>query len=354
MLSEIQTESLQDLLTAVRSHASPPGDTRIPSLDDYLSRHTAGPSLLNSGDVIEIQGPPASGKTHLLYHFVLNCIMPSGGWNHSDFSPDVAGRCKSAIIYDMDLSFDIRRLHRLLLMRIARLLPLSHESERAEYAEQSLRRLHIFRPTALLQLATSIKHLGQYHASNMPNDEIGLLAVDSMSTFYWSERFSAEQLGNIAPHKARNRTETAFIPPIYHVLTAIQSVRNSHGPLVIITNWGLNPVSQDHTAPNSAPLYKQHLRPFPVLTSVTHLGAKGAKDTDQLLLACPFPLALHITLSSPSTAPFPSNAPPSDALRREAQHRKVNERGEVTGLVRCPGSWEIGRFTFNITNQDIV
>ncbi|KIJ68333.1 hypothetical protein HYDPIDRAFT_24622 [Hydnomerulius pinastri MD-312] len=339
-LGEIETESLQDLLSNVRSYTSP-----LPPI--------SGLPALNRGDVIEIQGPASSGKTHFLYHIVLNCVMPESDQNAPPV--ELGGRGMSAVVYDTDLSFNAQRLRHLLLTRITHLLPHSDEDEKEEIVQQSLRRLHIFRPTSLLQLATSIKHLKSYHISHMPDDEIGVLAIDSISTFYWAERFSAEQLRNVAPGRARSRTEASFVPPLYHVLTAIQSIRHSHGPLVVLTNWALNSVAQDSTAPHSTTLYKQHLHPFPVLASVVDLGAKAAKNTDPFSLASPFPLAHHITLSSPLPAPFPLETPLEDALRQEVQYRKeVVEKGEVDCLLRSSGTRSVAHFSFYITDEDVL
>ncbi|KAF9229406.1 hypothetical protein BS17DRAFT_723142 [Gyrodon lividus] len=274
--------------------------------------------------------------------------------DHTTSSVDVGGWGMSAVVYDTDSSFNIQRLRHLLLTRISQLLPLSEETEKEEIARQSLVRLHIFRPTSLLQLATSIKNLPPYHASHIPNDEIGVLAIDSMSTFYWGERFSAERMRNVAPEKARSKSDVVSIPPLYHVLSAIQSVRLSHSPLIVLTNWALSPLSQDNTT-FFAMLYKQHLHPFPALDGVADLGAKVAKTTDHLSLASPFYLAHHISLLSPSPAPFPPDTPLDDALRQEAQYRKdVVEKGGVLCLVRSSGTRDTSRFAFYITNEDIV
>ncbi|KIJ21644.1 hypothetical protein PAXINDRAFT_104959 [Paxillus involutus ATCC 200175] len=334
-LEEIGTESLQDLLTSVRYYTSP-------------SPPIFGLPAINRGEVIEIQGPASSGKTHLLYHILLNCLIPK-----SDHTTPVAvgGRGMSAIVYDTDLSFIVQRLRHLLLTRISHLLPLSDESEKEEIVRQSLVRLHVFRPTSLLQLATSLKNLPLYHASHMPNDEIGVLAIDSMSTFYWGERFSAERMRNVAPEKARSMSGLAFIPPLYHILNAIQSVRLSHGPLIVLTSWALG---QDNAASRFGMPYKQHLHPFPTL-DVVDLGAKVAKNTDHISLASPFHLMHNISLSSPPPAPFLPDTPLDDALRQEAQYRKkVVEKGEVFCLVRSSGTRDTSHFTFYITNEDIV
>ncbi|KAF9240882.1 hypothetical protein BU15DRAFT_73742 [Melanogaster broomeanus] len=233
---------------------------------------------------------------------------------------------------------------------------MSGTTEKEEIARQSLARLHLFRPTSLLQLATSIKNLQSYHISHMPHDEIGMLAIDSASAFYWAERFSTEQMHNVTSEKARSKTEVAFVPALYHVLSAIQTVRVSHNPVIVLTNWALHPLSHDPIGVSpSSMLYKQHLYPFPALDGIPDLGAKVAKNAGHPLLASPFHLAHHITLSSSPPAPFPPDTPLDDALRHEAQYRKeVVGRGEVVCLVRSSGTRNARRFAFYITDEDVI
>lgn len=66
--------------------------------------------LLSCGDVVEIQGPPSSGKTHLLYSLLINCTIP-----HSHQSTVLGGWAKAGVVFDMDGSFDMIRFNQLLL-----------------------------------------------------------------------------------------------------------------------------------------------------------------------------------------------------------------------------------------------
>ncbi|KAG8219901.1 hypothetical protein J3R82DRAFT_896 [Butyriboletus roseoflavus] len=310
---------LPQLLTSLRQYTSPLAS--IPALP-----------ALNRGDVIEIQGPASSGKTHLLYHILLSFLVP--------VSPSADTEI-AVVVYDTDASFDIQRFRHLLLSRISRLPP-STLNQR-ETVRRALARLHLFRPTSLVQLAASIANFPAYHSSCMPNQDIAVLAIDSISTFYWADRFSAEQLRSNAPEKV------SMVQPLQHVLHAIQSVRRSHSPLAVLTNWALN------SAPSrSEYLYKQHLYPFPILEDgIANLGAKVLSNTDHSSLS-PFHLAHHLTLSSPSSNPFPA-APLDDMLLHEARHRKgVVDNGQVYCLTRSFGTRDTVRFTFQITDDDIL
>ncbi|KAI6044933.1 hypothetical protein EDC04DRAFT_177915 [Pisolithus marmoratus] len=158
---------------------------------------------IGRGDVVEIQGPASSGKTHLLYHLLLSCILPPAkSSDHTSSSP--ANQGTSAIIYDLDFSFDILQFRRLLVKRISCLFPTFGVAEHARLVQASFRRLHIFRPRSQSQLAASLKYLASYHTSRMQENEIGFLAVDSISTFYWPERPPG---GANAPLRARESEE---------------------------------------------------------------------------------------------------------------------------------------------------
>ena len=67
-----------------------------------------------------------------------------------------------------------------------------------DLATQCLESLHIFRPTSSLQLAITLIHLPRYHAtdSRLRDKEIGLLAIDSLSAFYWREDRKSTRLNS--------------------------------------------------------------------------------------------------------------------------------------------------------------
>lgn len=327
--------------------AAPLGLTHIPGLDAHFFSTTRHPSSLSSverGDVIEIQGPPASGKTHLLYFLLINCITPS-----SYSSIELGGWGKAAIVFDTDGTFDIVHLNRLLLGRLTRLLP-SNIREAQEIAKKSLHSLHIFRPSSSSQLATTIIHLPKYHTAHLPGAEIGMLAIDSMSAFYWPDRFTVEQL-RLVPAVG----ETGKVPrspsPLQHVLTALQTFRVSHGPLIIMTNWGLNVVPTTTSSMSKpATLYRQHLYPFPSLFRNLHPNQLFPSNADTISS-----LTHHITLSPPSIPHFRQDTPIKDAQMEESDYRQQGiEQGEVMGIVRTPGSRRVDHFVFRITDNDII
>lgn len=239
----------------------------------------------------------------------------------------------SAILYDTDSTFDISRFCHLLSIRISDLFPLADDAKHAELQQASLTRLHIFRPRSLPQLATSLKYLPSYHASHMPDDEIGLLAIDSTSAFYWPELLYEEQLRNFAPKKPGSKTET-----LDHVLNAINSIIRSHAPLVLLTNWGLRVVSQDQSTPT---VYKQHLRPFPVL-----------RGSDVTSADRPLELAHHISLFHLSSTLHP-NTGPDMCSGQDLSHGNENSH-RVVCLITSSRGQEMSRCQLTINSDRIL
>ncbi|KAI0034283.1 hypothetical protein K488DRAFT_22691, partial [Vararia minispora EC-137] len=239
---------------------APFGLTSFLELDDHLRETSNHHSILSSfarGDVIEIQGGPASGKTHLLYHLVSVCILPTayGGWN------------KAAILYDTDQGFDVRRLQQILITRVSTHMLRAHQEgvDTASIVSGAMRNLRVFPVESASQLSASLQELPAYHGEELTTSEIAILAIDSLSAFYWEDRFAMESTrpryswstrAFIDPNDLTERARH----PLHAILVAIQAMRLSHGPIIVLTNWGLQPAPGHSTSPTT-PLYRQHL-PF--------------------------------------------------------------------------------------------
>lgn len=282
--------------------------------------------------MVEIQGPPASGKTHLLYYIVMITILPTeflgspiGGWQ------------KAAVIYDTDSTFDIQRLRQLLLSRVVDILP---QDSAKHLALAALKRVHVFQPTSSIQLAATLTNFPKYHMTSILNEDVGLVAVDSVSSFYWPDRFTMEQLNSATAQHGTFHTPNSF----QYILTALQKLRLSYGAVIVLTNWGLNPFtkSTDNSAPTT--LYKQHIKPFPIITLT---------DSNRIPFnEASLPLMHHITLCFVSIAPSLLLA---DLETEEAQYRsKIVTNSEILGIIRSRGSSRVGRFTFGVRDDEVV
>ncbi len=363
------------ILQTDNPEASSPGLTRIPDLDAHLAavnaRRTSRDWPLNRGDVIEVQGPATAGKTHFVYHMLLQCLLPDrwldtglGGWGNA------------AVLIDTDGNFSVQRFHELLVSRLRRFLgeedPTDVTSTSVEdLATQFLQNLHVFRPTSSAQLAITLLHLPNYHAYDprLQNKEIGLLAIDSMSAFYWRDRYTLEQLRDAA-----DNPRGALPPnPLAHVLKALARFRASHRPVVLMTNWGLNLITKlPASSTLGAPFYRQHLHPFPApfephgaAEAISSIQASQPHDTDAppqnptrsrtpQHAASLFPLHYHISLHPSPIDPFPANFSFDDALRHEDMRAVLVKKGEVKGLVRTPGDDTVGEFTIRIGEREVL
>lgn len=307
--------------------ASPLGSTHIPALDAHffatVNHHPSPLSSLNRGDVIEIQGPTCSGKTSLVYHLLMTCIIPTsqGGWG------------KSACVFDTDGAFDIIRLSHLILSRLVELsLPLETAKELAEFGLQNL---HIFRPTSSIQLAATLVNLPAYQTSNLPDSEVAMVVVDSVSAFYWPDRFTVEQARG--PDDSSKSNDTIH-NPLHHVLAALQAYRVSHNPVMILTNWGLNPIAKPDS-PISTPFYRQHLFPFPSPFTAPRPDTSASDYAPHTLS-----LTHHITLPFLALARPNANA----TIEEFAVMGGTGKKEGTTGLVRTPGNVRVDQFTFHI------
>ncbi|KAI9058858.1 hypothetical protein FKP32DRAFT_1680546 [Trametes sanguinea] len=374
LLAEIRSESLQSLLSSVRSETSPPGLTHIPALDTHLASVNKTLPIprewpLNRGDVLEIQGPAASGKTHLVYHMLATCLLPQ---RHLDI--EFGGWGAAAILIDTDGKFSIRRLHELLMSHLKSFLgdddPMDSSTSIEDLATEYLQHIHVFRPTSSTQLAITLLNLQQYHANNsrLQDKEIGLLAIDSMSTFYWRDRYALEQLRDAA----ENQSPRGSIPPnpMFHVLKALAKFRVSHRPVILMTNWGLNPLAKPSAnGEPGPPFYRQHLHPFPApfephgaaeaLSSLeasqpTEGNTTARSGARPRVLDPILPLHHHITLHPSPIDPFPASFSLADALRHEDMRAVLVKKDEIRGLVRTPGRTTIGEFTFRIGEREIL
>ena len=131
----------------------------------------------------------------------------------------------------MDGKFNISRFTQLLVNPTA-------------IVERCLKHIHIFRPTSSDQLAVTLAHLPKYHAKYFPDVALGVVAIHSVDSFYWLDRFKAEQLR--LPHSSLQK-----------ISSILDTIRLSLGSVVVLTDWGLAQHRQalpqeaeDNTHPN--------------------------------------------------------------------------------------------------------
>ncbi|KAG8956108.1 hypothetical protein FRC03_010952 [Tulasnella sp. 419] len=280
VMDRIKRGTALQLLTAVRKKTDPPGGTFISALDDHIlsldpvSSFENETSTLHRGDVIEIQGPAASGKTQLLYFLAVTCIVPHSinvELNVREISSqaergkdkrevNLGGRGKSVIILDCDGRWRMKRLYTLLHSYLtsyfenafdppspaqggsgANALAYDFTPSIESVAQKCLSLIHIFKPKTSLEVATTLLGIPSYHRDHMPNQEILMLFIDSMSAFHHDDKRRIEQAGYADRNSngSTKRVDSPQLKMMKHTLDAIQNLRTSLGVVTFLTNWAL-------------------------------------------------------------------------------------------------------------------
>ncbi|KIO25212.1 hypothetical protein M407DRAFT_25436 [Tulasnella calospora MUT 4182] len=410
-LSHIQPESALELLTRVRKQTDPPGATFISNLDNHIvaaiQDGVAGDSTLNRGDVIEVQGPAASGKTQLLHFFAMTCVLPvemsitcslssseapsTTSIFASTRTVQLGGRGKAVVICDCDGRWSMLRLHDIIHSYLSTKFAQNFEVVQgqasnipnatlqftptaSEIAKQCLKRAHLFRPTSSMSLATTLLALPTYHQQKMPDQELLMVFIDSISAFHHSDKWVTEE-ANLAPRPSTNKTAAgqplaprADLKAMTHIIKAIQPLQRSHGVITFITNWALitpdNKSLNNYIYDNNKPFYGQHLlHPYPQPPGSSQSHVQGRHATAVPTGFPPFTVTHHITLPGTEFAilPFPVGTSFADALEDE-ERRAVVEDQRVTALVRTqqgtpegdsPNAIVLGSFEFAIRDRNI-
>ncbi|KAG6832440.1 hypothetical protein H0H92_001486 [Tricholoma furcatifolium] len=237
-----------------------------------------------------------------------------------------ASWAQTAIVFDMDHTFDVARLHRLLIRRLV-----STDVSAAEsVAQQSLRRLQISRPSSTAELAVSLSHLPLYHANHLADEEIGMVAIDSISSHYWPDRFFVEQTRSLAAAGSSHSS------PLQHVLSAIKSLSESHRPLVVMTNWGLYSINNTDSS-----LYKQHLQPFPIISHDAGGAQPDQVNLNPIIESIP-DLTCHITLRRETSLQHPKERASPDS-----------QQVQFSGLVQKFDSTSVKNFLLSISTENL-
>ncbi|XP_037549950.1 DNA repair protein XRCC2 [Nematolebias whitei] len=142
------------------------------------------------GEVVEVYGPEGTGKTELLYHLLSRCVLP-----------EVAGGLEVDVVFvDTDHSLDMFRLASVLDSRLT--AGLSTSSSSAGSNEAALRlclsRLLVVHCSSSSQLLLTL-HFLETTLCSRPS--LALLLIDSISTFYWSDR--SEGGANVSTHEEK-------------------------------------------------------------------------------------------------------------------------------------------------------
>ncbi|XP_039522673.1 DNA repair protein XRCC2 isoform X2 [Pimephales promelas] len=199
-----------------------------PSLRDIEPNLFPVDSGPRQGDVVEFHGMEGTGKTETLYHLIIRCIMPvqNGGLE------------VGVVFVDTDYHFDMLRLVSALEGRLAQDLKESNgsENEPEERVRSCLRRLSVVHCNSSVQLLLTLHYLENTFSSQ---PSVGLLVIDSISAFYWVDRFSGGESTVCQEANLRKCTEL------------LDRLRRNYGIVVFATthaimrNYGSDPGVSD-------------------------------------------------------------------------------------------------------------
>ncbi|KAG8823295.1 hypothetical protein FRC17_009356 [Serendipita sp. 399] len=355
-LLNVETLTGSSFVNAALKAKCPPGSTFVSKLDEVINialpLTTSSDSSLNRGDVLEIQGPSGAGKTELLYFLAMTTILPfSVTLNTGSDSPEdvvlyLGSRGKSVVVCDCEGRWSMRRLHHimeiLLWQRFQDAFPEMDPDEEMmamqlqEVLDEALGRIHLFRPISSGSLAATLHMLPHYHYTKMQDEEICMLMIDGVSSFYWQDRWKVE-----------STTGNVWKSPSYAtagVVRSLQSFRASHNPVTILTNWAISPLS------NKSHFFKQHLPPpYPAPFETAQDGTPAPRTS-------PLEITHHITLVNPHHhSPLSRHESLPDDSTTIAD---PNEPITIQGIVRTPprdvAETIINHFEFRVAGAGVT
>ncbi|KAF3427319.1 hypothetical protein E2986_00336 [Frieseomelitta varia] len=135
-------------------------------------------------DIIEISGVKSSGKTLLLSQMLAKCILPN--------CHEIKGCNASAVLINTDHHFQISKLVELMSNIANAVNTVSFTTDTVDVKfdkiaviKNSLRNLHVINCYDSEQFAVTLRTLNNIF---IENTKIALLAIDSITAYYWQDR----------------------------------------------------------------------------------------------------------------------------------------------------------------------
>ena len=184
--------------------------------------------------MLEFSGQEGSGKTEMLLHLIANCILPKS-WKDLKLN----GRSVDVVFVDTDYHFQLLRLVTVLEHRIVNAIKGAHPEETVRFTDENhaveerfcypdkyndyedfikncLSHLFIVRCNNSVQLLATVLSLENLLAAR---PEVGVFMIDSLSTFYWIDRFSnRENLSTQEANQKKIADVLARFTQQYHVV----------------------------------------------------------------------------------------------------------------------------------------
>ncbi|XP_076827368.1 DNA repair protein XRCC2 [Brachyhypopomus gauderio] len=180
----------------------------LKDIDQHIFPENGGPA---HGDVVEFHGVEGSGKTETLYHMMTRCLLPV----------DSGGLGVGVVFVDTDYHFDMLRLVAVLEARISEG---REDGVQEEEVRSCLGRLSVVNCSSSSQLLLTLHYL---EGSISTRPALGLLIIDSVSSFYWVDRANGGE--SLARQEANLRKTTELL----------DRLRRDHGIVVFATTHAI-------------------------------------------------------------------------------------------------------------------
>ena len=129
-------------------------------------------------DVIQVRGESSTGKTQIVLHALATCVLPE----------NLGGQGSRAVLFDLDMKFQVERFYEILLARIT--LDFKERGEGDESVTQEAyqdvlkdccHRVFVYRCLSNLDFLTALHAL----PSLVDSKDIRLVVIETLATFYW-------------------------------------------------------------------------------------------------------------------------------------------------------------------------
>ena len=257
----------------------------------------------------------------------------------------IGGRGKSVILCDCDSHWSLSRLHSMIVCYLQGRLKqtpfnISNTSvfeirpSLEQVAENTLSRLHVFRPASTIALAATLRCLPSYHTRRMRDEDISMLIIDPINPLYWHDRWVVEAADANQPRPAAR--------PLRAIMSALRELVSVYKPITFLTNHALVPLT------NTSAFYKQYLPPpYPdPFETNAHSRPKASSLS----------LTHHITLPLPRIATYAASMT-FEAACSDAERQEMVEKCDIVGFLRTPpGEFpetKVGRFHFGIETSGL-
>ena len=251
----------------------------------------------------------AAGKTTLIYYLSALSTLPRN-----------LGGKESAVVYiDSDGRFSASRLLQIMLHQIqthqttGSNTTMPADSETKALALEALNHVHVFRPQSSSQLLSILVSLSSFLLDRTRHSSIyrplGMIAIDSVTAFYWQDRFERDMAKLESPGRVPPKSRNA------EIIERLKVLQDRFECVVVFsTNLTSSPSKSRHEQTSNQ---KQTPTAGPLLTPWTAYAT------------------LKLTLSRAEVPQFASHIGLEQCLRDREKRFEVVRHGRIVGSVEA-------------------